>query len=98
MRVMSTSFSHEPPFSATKHSSVVAEVENSAADVIEILIYDEVREKELAARPFDPQIYRRKKAWLALIQVVKVQSTLPPVPQKHEDELQESLKAGKVPV
>lgn len=45
--------------SVDSHSSVVAGVESSAEDVVEVLSDNDVTGKRFAARSFDPQTHRR---------------------------------------
>lgn len=54
MRVVSVPVGFKPAFSVCLHSSVKADVESSAKNVNKVLSDDDVTEKKVAARPFDP--------------------------------------------
>lgn len=64
MRLVSLPGSSRPVVYVRLHCSAVAEVKSSAEGIAEFSVHDVVTEKEFALGLFDPQMYRRDKAWL----------------------------------
>lgn len=68
MRALSVSAGSEPPPATGSHSSVVVDVSSSPEDVFEAVINEDGAGKEVTARYYDSQTYRREKVWLNIFQ------------------------------
>lgn len=95
MRAVNASASPKQTFSLGLHSSVVADVESSSQDVVEVFMDDDVAGKEVAVRSLDPQTHRLKDVLLTISQVSEVQKQLGAVSRKREDDLLQSRRANK---
>lgn len=95
MRVLSLLASLKRTSSGRSHSSVVASVESSDEDVVEVSLDRDITGKKVADRPFDPQIYKSEKIWTNILQVDEARSSLCVVLKKHEDSLLKVLQASK---
>lgn len=74
---------------------MVDDVESSPEEVVEVLIGDDIAEKEVAARRLDLQTYRREEAWLTVVLVGDVQNPLCGDSQNRENDLLECLRANE---
>lgn len=95
MRAASAPASFKPASSVGPLSSVAADIESSAKDVVKVPTDDNVAGEYVAARSFGPETYRPEEVWFAIFQVQEVQSPLFVVSQKHRGELMDSLRAKK---
>lgn len=92
MRSVSVSAGSEPASFAVSHSPVVADVESCSKNVFEVFVDDDITGSEVAAGPFDLQIYIRKEVLLTTFGTDKGQKPLRAVLQKHENDLLKSLR------
>lgn len=64
--------SSKPAASVGPHCSVVADVESSHDDGVEVSIDENVTGRDFAVRSLNPTNYRREEVWLNIFQVDEV--------------------------
>lgn len=74
---------------------MIADIEGSAENVVETLIDEDLTVEKVAARSLDPQTCRNEEIWFIILQSDEVNSPLRAVLQKHQNDLQKSLRVIK---
>lgn len=95
MRAMSALAGSKPAFCAGPHFSVVANVETSPGDVVEVLVNDDAAENDVFMRLADRQTRKRKDVCPSIFEGDEVQNPLRLGLQKQENNLLWSLRASK---